>query len=129
MLLERENNGRVGTCSLNCAAVDYMSHLDHLPDSIKVGDYRSKKIIDAVKAYWVIGGNKSGVMTERAKWAFEKKSDAEAFIRRHGGQPATFEEAVRASFVDMYTEMKLIERRRSFQRSRSNQNPDTSSHP
>ena len=130
MLLERDNIGRVGTCSLNCTAVDYMSDMDHLPSSIQVGDYRSKRIIDAEKAYWVIGGNKSGVMTERAKWAFEKKRDADTFIRRHGGVPATFEEAVRASYVDMYKEMKLGDRQRILQHhSRLERDSAATAHP
>lgn len=38
-----------------------------------VGDYNTKRLIDAEKAVWVIGGGKQGVMTKRAKWAFEKR--------------------------------------------------------
>jgi nitrous oxide reductase accessory protein NosL len=37
-----------------------------------VSDYNTNRLIDAKKAYWVVGGNKSGIMTKRAKWAFEK---------------------------------------------------------
>ena len=32
-----------------------------------------------------MGGTKSGVMTNRAKWAFERKKDALAFIKGYGG--------------------------------------------
>jgi copper chaperone NosL len=111
-LLERAGEGPVGTCSLNCAAVDYMRNLDNLPTAIKVADYRTKQLIDAKTAYWVIGGNKRGVMTERAKWAFKRKSDAQAFIKKHGGEPATFEDAIDASYEDLYKDMELAERHR-----------------
>jgi copper chaperone NosL len=112
MLLERAGEAPVGTCSLNCAAVDYMRDLDNLPTAIKVADYNTKKLIDAKAAYWVIGGNKRGVMTARAKWAFKQKSDAQAFIKKHGGEPATFEDAIKASFEDLYKDMELTERHR-----------------
>ena len=112
MLLERAGDGPVGTCSLNCTAVDYMRNLDSLPTAIKVADYGTKKLIDAEAAYWVIGGNKQGVMTARAKWAFKRQSDARAFIKKHGGEPATFEEAIKASYEDLYKDMELTNRHR-----------------
>ena len=36
-------------------------------------------------------------MTKQAKWAFEKKEDAEKFIAENGGILATFDEAMKAS--------------------------------
>lgn len=42
-------------------------------------------LIDAEKAFWVIGGSKPGVMTKRAKWAFEKKEAADKFMLDNGG--------------------------------------------
>ena len=51
-------------------------------------------LIDAETAVWVIGGEKSGVMTELPKWAFAKKDDADAFIKVNGGKIAGFDEAM-----------------------------------
>ncbi len=39
-----------------------------------VADYGTKKLIDAEKAIWVVGGSVQGVMTRNAKWAFENKA-------------------------------------------------------
>ena len=62
--------------------------------SLEVADLDSKKLIDAEKAFWVIGGDKKGVMTKTPKWAFARKSAAEAFIKKSGGRLATYKEAL-----------------------------------
>jgi nitrous oxide reductase accessory protein NosL len=69
-------------------------------------------LLDAEKGFWVIGGNKPGVMTKRAKWAFAKKEDAENFISENGGNLASFEQAFKAAFEDMYADTKMIQERR-----------------
>jgi hypothetical protein len=74
---------------LDCAAstapaVELALQIDKTPKVIMVGDYGSKALIDAEKAFWVMGGNKMGVMTHRAKWAFENREDAEKFIKENG---------------------------------------------
>jgi nitrous oxide reductase accessory protein NosL len=97
MLTEYDTGSKEGTCSLHCAAIDMALSLDKTPTSIKVGDYGTKKLIDAEKATWIIGGNKPGVMTKNAKWAFADKSDAEKFQQANGGRLATFDEALQAS--------------------------------
>lgn len=108
MLIEYEDGSSTGTCSLHCTAIELSVNLDKSVKSIMVGDYNTKKLIDAEKAFWVIGGSKQGVMTKRAKWAFEKKEDAEAFIKENGGKIATLEEALKASYEDMYEDIKMI---------------------
>jgi nitrous oxide reductase accessory protein NosL len=50
-------------------------------------------------------------MTLRAKWAFGKRADAEAFVKQHGGMLASFDDAVKATFEDMYTDIKTIRKR------------------
>jgi nitrous oxide reductase accessory protein NosL len=101
-----------GFCSLHCAAIDLAIKIDQTPKAIKVGDYYAKKLIDAEKAVWVIGGDKMGVMTKRAKWAFEKQEDAEKFAKESGGKISTFDEAMRAAYEDMYADTKMIRERR-----------------
>ena len=53
-----------------------------------------------------------GVMTTRAKWAFETKEAADNFMSAHGGRPATFEEVMKASFEDMYEDVLMIQKKR-----------------
>ncbi len=93
-------------------AVDLALNIDKTPKLLQVADFNSKNLIDAEKAYWVIGGNKPGVMTKRAKWAFEKKEDADAFVKENGGSVATFEDALKTAYEDMYGDIKMIREKR-----------------
>ena len=112
MLIEYEDGTSVGTCSIHCVAVDLSLNIDKTPKTIGVGDFNTKALIDAEKAVWVIGGSKPGVMTKRAKWAFAKKSDAEAFMKAEGGNLASFEGAMKATYEDMYSDTKMIREKR-----------------
>jgi copper chaperone NosL len=112
MLVTYDDGSQLGTCSIHCLAVDLALNIDKTPKTIEVGDYNTKNLIDAEKAVWVIGGNKPGVMSKRAKWAFAKKSDAEAFVEAEGGKVATFEDAMKAAYEDMYFDTKMIRERR-----------------
>ncbi len=112
MYIEYDDGTIVGTCSLHCAAIDLAINIDKTPKAIWVGDYNTKKLIDAEKAFWVVGGSKMGVMTKRAKWAFEKKEDAEKFIKENGGNLSTFDEVMTAGYEDMYQDTKMIREKR-----------------
>ena len=116
MYVEYDDGSKLGTCSLRCTAVDLALFIDKAPKTMWVGDFNTKKLIDAEKAYWVIGGDKMGVMTKRAKWAFADKKDAEAFINVHGGTPASFEEAIEATYADMYKDTRMIREKRKMMR-------------
>jgi copper chaperone NosL len=112
MFVEYDDGTSLGTCSIHCLAIDLVVNMDKTPRSMQVGDYNSKKLIDAEKAFWVIGGNKPGVMTKKAKWAFENKADAEKFIAENGGTLATFDQAMKVTFEDMYADTKMIQEKR-----------------
>jgi len=116
MLIEYDDGTSVGTCSVHCAAVDLALNIDKTPKALMVGDLGTKKLIDAEKASWVINGNKPGVMTKRAKWAFEKKEDADKFIKENGGSLSTFDEAVKLAYEDMYQDTKMIRERRAMKK-------------
>lgn len=112
MLLVYEDGSELGACSLHCVAVDMALNIDKTPKTIQVADFNTKNLIDAEKAVWVIGGEKPGVMSKRAKWAFEKKADAEAFIQANKGALADFEAAIKAAYEDMYADTKMIREKR-----------------
>ncbi len=115
-LIEYDDGGSFGACSIHCAAVDLATNIDKSPNSLQVGDYGTKKLIDAESATWVIGGNKPGVMTKRAKWAFENKADADNYVKEYGGEVATFERAMEATYEDMYADTKMIREKRKMKR-------------
>jgi len=94
MVITYADGRTTATCSIHCAAIDLGSDKGTAIKSVHVGDYNSKVLIDAEKAFWVIGGDRRGVMTKTPKWAFAEKSAAEAFIKNHGGKLATYREAL-----------------------------------
>ena len=116
MFIQYDDGSTEGTCSIHCAAIDLVLNLDKTPRAIQVGDYNTKNLIDAEKALWVIGGSKMGVMTKRAKWAFEKKEDAEKFVKENGGKLASFDEALKAAYDDIYEDTKMIRERRKMRK-------------
>jgi nitrous oxide reductase accessory protein NosL len=121
MLIDYDDKSSVGTCSLHCTAVELANRIDKTPQAIKVGDLNSKLLIDAETAFWVIGGDKPGVMTARAKWAFSDKPAAERFISAHGGTLASFDQAMKAAYEDMYHDTKMIRNKRKMKRQKSQQ--------
>jgi len=116
MLIEYDDGTSVGVCSLHCAAVELATNIDKTPKAIMVSDLSTKKLVDAEKAFWVLGGSKPGVMTKRGKWAFEKKENAEAFIKTNGGSPVTFDGAIKAAYEDMYEDSKMIREKRKMKK-------------
>jgi hypothetical protein len=116
MLVTYDDGTTMGTCSLHCLATDLAINIDKTPVSIEVGDYNTKELIDAEKAFWVLGGNKPGVMTQQAKWAFAKKEDAEQFIKENGGAMATFDAVMKAAYESMYADTKMIREKRKMKK-------------
>lgn len=119
MVVEYEDGSSTGTCSLHCTAVDLAVALDKSPKALRVADAGSKKLLDAEKAFWVVGGTKPGVMTRRGKWAFETREAAEAFAKENGGALASFEEAMKATYEDMYADTKMIREKRKMMREKA----------
>jgi copper chaperone NosL len=105
-----------GFCSLHCMAVDLAVHIDRIPKALMVGDFHTKELIDAEKASWVVGGSKPGVMSKRAKWAFATKEGADRFVKESGGVQVAFEQAMEATYEDMYQDTKMIRERRALKR-------------
>ncbi len=109
MLLAYADGSSIGTCSLNCAVISMRESKGKQVKSIQAADYNTKKLTDAKAATWVIGGNKTGVMTPVAKWAFAEKQDAEAFIKQHGGDLASFDDALKATEKELGDEIQHAE--------------------
>ncbi len=116
MTIEYDDGTVVGLCSLHCAAVDLALHIDKTPRAIRVADHGTRKLVDAEEAVWVLGGGKAGVMTRRAKWAFADRASAEAFAQENGGTLATFDEAMKAAYEDLYQDTKMIREMRAAKR-------------
>jgi copper chaperone NosL len=116
MLIEYDDGTVSAICSLHCAAIDLANNIDKTPRTIKVADFTGRQLIDAEKAFWVIGGKKPGVMSKRGKWAFEKQDDAEGFMKTNQGKLASFDEAMKSAYEDMYADTKMIREKRKAKR-------------
>ncbi len=116
MLIEYDDGTIAAFCSIHCAAVDLANNIDKTPKAIKVGDFNGRQLVDAEKAFWVVGGNKPGVMSKRGKWAFEKKEDADGFMKTNQGKIVFFEEAMKTAYEDMYEDTKMIREKRKMKR-------------
>jgi nitrous oxide reductase accessory protein NosL len=103
-------------------------NIDKTPTTIQVGDYVGKNLVNAETATWVIGGSKPGVMTKRAKWAFERKEDADKYVKENGGEVANLDRAMQATYEDMYADTKMIREKRKMKRSASHQHQDSHQH-
>ena len=124
MVIDYDDGKSVGLCSIHCAAVDLAITLDRIPTALWVADLPSKKLVNAETATWVVGGTKPGVMTSRGKWAFADKGAAEAFAKENGGTMMTFDDAIRATFDDLYKDNKAIREKRKMMKAKAAQKPN-----
>ena len=79
-------------CSIRCLVKDNEEYGIN-KNSIKVVDAKNENLIEAKKAFYVIGSKIKGTMTKESKLAFLKKEDANDFIKRYGGEIHTFDQA------------------------------------
>jgi nitrous oxide reductase accessory protein NosL len=112
MVISYDDGSKLSACSLHCVAVDLANQIDKTPSAIQVADLNTHALLDAEKAVWVLGGSKPGVMTKRAKWAFADRAAADAFVKANGGAIVSFEDALEASYVDMYQDARMIREKR-----------------
>jgi len=88
-------------CSLHCVVEDNEINKTDLVN-VKVVDTNSLKFISAHKAFYVVGSSKPGTMTRTSKYAFAKKSEAEAFAKEFGGKVMNFNDTYTVSMKDSY---------------------------
>ena len=113
MLVTYDDHKSEGYCSLHCSALMMAYKMGKTPVSKWVGDYRSKQLIPADKAVWVVGGDQRGVMTHKAKWAFADQGDALGFIAKHGGTIGGYETALHTAYGDLYADTKMFWKKRA----------------
>ncbi len=120
VILIHTDGSKEMVCSVHCAAIDMALHTEKQVSRITVADYKTHRQIPAETAFWVIGGDRTGVMTARAKWAFKAKEDAEQFIKDHGGKLADFDTVMKAAFEDMYRDTLMIRKKQQMLNLRKN---------
>ncbi|MDX9895092.1 MAG: nitrous oxide reductase accessory protein NosL [Desulfofustis sp.] len=121
MLITYEDGTQFGACSLHCAALEMAYRLDKIPSKLEVADMNTHQLVEAEKATWVIGGNKMGVMSANAKWAFADPAAAATFVEKEGGKIGDFETAISAAYSDMDKDSRMIRERRKMKRQQQQQ--------
>jgi nitrous oxide reductase accessory protein NosL len=110
MLVAYQDGEQVGTCSLHCTIRELNGSGGRRLKAIMVADYDTHKLLLSDEAIWVAGGDKQGVMTMRAKWAFATPEAARTFVTEHGGAVTTAEQAMQAGSDDMARDMERMKR-------------------
>lgn len=94
MLITYADGLSVGVCSIHCTATELKASKGKAVKSVEVADLNTTRLVYAEKATWVTGGSKKGVMSKVPKWAFSKKTGAEEFIKKNGGNLANYIEVL-----------------------------------
>ncbi len=98
VILLNDDNTK-STCSIACA-VEVINKNKGRIRGVKVADFRTGKLFDAYKAYFLEGSDVPGVMTYTSRLAFFSKSQALAFQKKHGGRIITFDQALKDQMKD-----------------------------
>lgn len=98
-------------CSIRCLVVDMKEYGIDTSD-IKVIDARSEKLIDANKAYYVVGSKVKGTMTKVSKLAFEKENDAKHFVKKYGGKIVDFKAALEMAKNSLEHDNAMIQKKK-----------------
>ncbi len=94
------SKGAFYTCSIACVVVMGMK-LKEGPRNVRVADYLNPtRVLDAERAFFVVGSTAPGTMTAVSKIAFEEKQAAVAFAARYGGRVVGFKDALEAARLE-----------------------------
>ena len=105
---EFKNGHKEQYCSLHCQAKIHNDFEDKIK-IIEVVDTNSLKLIDAKKAFYVVGSSKKGTMSPVSKYAFSTLEDAQKFKNEFGGEIKTFDEALKIAKDSMFEDMSKLE--------------------
>jgi len=98
-------------CSIRCLVVDMQEYGIKL-DDIGVVDASTQKIIDANKAYYVLGSNVKGTMSKVSKLAFETQKDAKEFVKKHKGKVVDFTTALESAKKSLKSDIAMIKKKK-----------------
>ena len=108
---EFKNGHKEQYCSLHCLAEVHKNYADKIKQ-IDVVDTNSLKLIDAKKAFYVIGSSKEGTMSSISEYAFLKKEEAEKFKQEFGGTINNFDESLKLAKERLENDNKVLDEKR-----------------
>jgi nitrous oxide reductase accessory protein NosL len=109
-----------GTCSIHCLAVSLSLNLDRGPKAIYAADFGStdavKPLVEVEQASYLIGSGLKGTMSMKSKMAFASKEAAEAVQSQQGGELGGFDDALRETYLGMYSDTMMARKKRAERR-------------
>ncbi len=110
----RYKDGRIEQlCSMHCLAETIQQVDPATIEKILVVDVPTLKMVDAQKAWYVVGSDVKGTMTRNSKYAFADKSEAESFAKAHGGKVVDFDTALKIAKADLKKDNVIIGKKRT----------------
>lgn len=98
-------------CSMRCLASDMQEYgID--TKNISVVDAKTQKMIDANKAFYVVGSKIKGTMSKVSKLAFEKESDAKEFVKHYKGKIVDFKTALDMAVNSLKSDIAMINKKK-----------------
>ena len=108
---EFKNGHQEQYCSLHCLSEVHKDYEQKIKN-IQVVDTNSLKLIDAKKAFYVVGSSKEGTMSPISEYAFSTKIEAEKFKKDFGGEIHTFEETLKLSKDKLDKDNEILDEKR-----------------
>jgi nitrous oxide reductase accessory protein NosL len=109
-----------GTCSIHCLAVSLSLNLDRGPKAIYAADFGSSKpikpLIEVEQASYLIDSRLKPTMSTKSKMAFASKAAAQAVQSQQGGQLGSFDDALRETYLGMYSDTMVVRKMRAERR-------------
>jgi hypothetical protein len=103
---------RTGYCSMHCASKVYQKRPTHI-DQWEVADYDMKTLINAQRAYFLIGSDLPGTMTPVSKVAFASLNVAKSYQKGHGGDIGALDDALTRAIEGRGEDMALIKKKKA----------------
>ena len=108
---EFKNGHKEQYCSLHCQAQIHEDYENKIKN-IQVVDTNSLKLIDASKAFYVVGSSKEGTMSPISKYAFTSKEEAEKFQKEFGGKIHNFDESLKIAKENLSKDNEILDEKR-----------------
>lgn len=125
MLVQYSDDLADGVCSIHCLALSLSLNIDREPKGIWGPDFAStvepRPLLPVDKLTYLIGAELKHAMTKKSKHSFASADVAKEFQAKHGGTLATFNEALRESYLGMSDDVAQIRKNREERRKRAMQ--------
>ena len=120
MLVQYSDDLVDGTCSIRCLSLSLGVNVDREPKMIWGPDFAAaaepRPLYPVDKLLYLIGADLKHAMTKRSKHSFASVDSAREHQAKHGGSLASFDVALRESYLDMASDVSMIRKNREERR-------------